>query len=227
MPSTLPPIRPGRGWLTDRMGVRRVVTGHDESGKSVFASDETVEPDRPVLLPAAEFYQLWGGDATPQFPDDGSTPQLAHLLSADRRVPVRDAHHSAGRRAPPNRSSSTPRRQWPTSRASCPDSCGTWTRRIPACTPPTPSTSKWCWRARSCWSSTTAPRSRCTRRHRGAERHATSVEEPWRHPARMALFICGATHANVPARGLRVARAVLVVAPLLSVGGVDEDPVDA
>lgn len=57
------------------MGVRRVVTGHDESGKSVFASDETVEPDRPRLLLAAEFYQLWGGDETPRFPDDGSMPQ--------------------------------------------------------------------------------------------------------------------------------------------------------
>jgi mannose-6-phosphate isomerase-like protein (cupin superfamily) len=56
------------------MGVRRVVTGHDESGKSVFASDEAVEPDRPLLMPSAEFYQLWGGDTTPQFPDDGSMP---------------------------------------------------------------------------------------------------------------------------------------------------------
>ena len=56
------------------MGVRRVVTGHDASGKSVFASDEAVEPDRPLLMPSAEFYQLWGGDATPQFPDDGSMP---------------------------------------------------------------------------------------------------------------------------------------------------------
>lgn len=54
------------------MGVRRVVTGHDASGKSVFASDETVEPDRPALLPSSEFFQLWGGDSTPQFPDDGS-----------------------------------------------------------------------------------------------------------------------------------------------------------
>ena len=56
------------------MGVRRVVTGHDESGRSVFASDETVEPDRPVLMPSAEVYQLWGGDGTPQFPGDGSMP---------------------------------------------------------------------------------------------------------------------------------------------------------
>ena len=50
------------------------MTGHDESGKSVFASDETVEPDRPVLMPSVDVYQLWGGDATPQFPDDGSMP---------------------------------------------------------------------------------------------------------------------------------------------------------
>ncbi len=56
------------------MSVRRVVTGHDETGKSVFASDQTVEPYRPVLLPAAEFYQIWGGDTTPQFPGNGSMP---------------------------------------------------------------------------------------------------------------------------------------------------------
>jgi hypothetical protein len=51
------------------MNVRRVVTGHGSSGKSVFVGDETVEPERPVLMPAAEFHQLWGGDTTPQFPD--------------------------------------------------------------------------------------------------------------------------------------------------------------
>jgi mannose-6-phosphate isomerase-like protein (cupin superfamily) len=56
------------------MGVRRVVTGHDESGKAVFASDQAVEPDRPLLMPAAEFHQLWGGDTTSEFPDDGSMP---------------------------------------------------------------------------------------------------------------------------------------------------------
>jgi mannose-6-phosphate isomerase-like protein (cupin superfamily) len=56
------------------MNVRRVVTGHDESGKSVFVSDEVVEPRMPALLPAAEFHLLWGGDKTSQFPDDGSMP---------------------------------------------------------------------------------------------------------------------------------------------------------
>ena len=56
------------------MDVRRVVTGHDASGKSVFVSDEQVAPRVPVLLPGSEFTMLWGGDETPQFPDDGSMP---------------------------------------------------------------------------------------------------------------------------------------------------------
>lgn len=56
------------------MGVRRVVTGHDASGKSVFVSDEAVAPVAPVLLPGSEFTLLWGGDKTPEFPDDGSMP---------------------------------------------------------------------------------------------------------------------------------------------------------
>jgi mannose-6-phosphate isomerase-like protein (cupin superfamily) len=56
------------------MDIRRVVTGHDASGKSVFVSDETVAPVMPALMPTAEFHQLWGGDDTPQFPDDGSMP---------------------------------------------------------------------------------------------------------------------------------------------------------
>lgn len=56
------------------MDVRRVVTGHDGSGKSVFVSDDAVAPREPVLLAGSEFHLLWGGDQTPQFPDDGSTP---------------------------------------------------------------------------------------------------------------------------------------------------------
>ncbi len=56
------------------MDVRRVVTGHDASGKSVFVSDEAVAPRKPVLLPGSGFTMLWGGDGAPQFPDDGSMP---------------------------------------------------------------------------------------------------------------------------------------------------------
>ena len=54
--------------------IRRVVTGHDASGKSVFVSDEEVPPIQPMLQPDAEFHRLWGGDEAPRFPDDGSMP---------------------------------------------------------------------------------------------------------------------------------------------------------
>jgi mannose-6-phosphate isomerase-like protein (cupin superfamily) len=57
------------------MDVRRVVTGHDASGKSVFVSDETVAPVVPTMLPQFQAHLLWGGDETPQFPDDGAMPE--------------------------------------------------------------------------------------------------------------------------------------------------------
>ena len=59
------------------MNVRRVVTGHDTSGKSVFVSDEEVAPVVPLLMPSAEFHRMWGGDYPSRFPGDGSQP--AHV----------------------------------------------------------------------------------------------------------------------------------------------------
>jgi mannose-6-phosphate isomerase-like protein (cupin superfamily) len=56
--------------LIDAMNVRRVVTGHDASGKSVFVSDEEVS-----ATPVMGLHRLWGGDTTPQFPDDGTMPE--------------------------------------------------------------------------------------------------------------------------------------------------------
>jgi mannose-6-phosphate isomerase-like protein (cupin superfamily) len=57
-----------------QMHVRRVVTGHDGAGRSVFASDEWVEPLRPELFPGWEFHALWGADEPPAYPGDGSQP---------------------------------------------------------------------------------------------------------------------------------------------------------
>jgi mannose-6-phosphate isomerase-like protein (cupin superfamily) len=56
------------------MDIRRVVTGHDESGKSVFLSDEQVAAITLALLPGSEFHRLWGADVKPTFPDDGTQP---------------------------------------------------------------------------------------------------------------------------------------------------------
>lgn len=56
------------------MGIRRLVTGHDDGGKAVFASDEVVDPITSDLVPGMEFFRLWGSDDTSRFPDDGSAP---------------------------------------------------------------------------------------------------------------------------------------------------------
>lgn len=56
------------------MKVRRVVTGQVDGGKSVFVSDDEVEPVTLALLPGAEFHRLWGSDETPKLPTDGTPP---------------------------------------------------------------------------------------------------------------------------------------------------------
>jgi len=59
------------------MKVRRVVTGHDASGRAIVASDNEVDGFRPMLSPGAEFHILWGADEVPHFPDDGKLPPYA------------------------------------------------------------------------------------------------------------------------------------------------------
>ena len=56
------------------MQVRRVVTGQNAAGKSVFVSDEQLDPTTVSLLPGAEFLRIWGYDATAPLPTDGSPP---------------------------------------------------------------------------------------------------------------------------------------------------------
>jgi mannose-6-phosphate isomerase-like protein (cupin superfamily) len=64
------------------MHVRRVVTGHDEGGRSVFASDEQVAPLELALYPGWAFHPLWGGDAPPTYPDDGARPDAPAYFPA-------------------------------------------------------------------------------------------------------------------------------------------------
>jgi hypothetical protein len=56
------------------MNIRRVVTGHDHSGRSVFASDDEVDGLTLDILPGWEFFDMWGADATPTVPDAGEKP---------------------------------------------------------------------------------------------------------------------------------------------------------
>ncbi|GAB3026889.1 cupin [Nocardioides flavus (ex Wang et al. 2016)] len=57
------------------MNIRRVVTGHDANGKSVFASDEEVPGLAFEVLPGWRFFDVWGADETPTFPDAGEKPE--------------------------------------------------------------------------------------------------------------------------------------------------------
>jgi mannose-6-phosphate isomerase-like protein (cupin superfamily) len=52
--------------------IRRVVTGQNADGKSVFVSDEAVDPITLALLPGYEFHRMWAADNPPTLPADGS-----------------------------------------------------------------------------------------------------------------------------------------------------------
>jgi hypothetical protein len=56
------------------MKIRCVVTGRDAAGKSVIAKDSQVEPVTLGSLPGVEFHRIWGGDAVPKLPSDGTPP---------------------------------------------------------------------------------------------------------------------------------------------------------
>ena len=62
--------------------VRRVVTGHDASGKAIFVKDEWVDPVTVDALPGSEFHQLWSGEAPPSFPDDGTQQPMTTYFPA-------------------------------------------------------------------------------------------------------------------------------------------------
>lgn len=54
--------------------VRRVITGQDADGRSVFVSDEKVSGARYALFPGWEFHSLWGTDGPPVIPDPDRLP---------------------------------------------------------------------------------------------------------------------------------------------------------
>ena len=59
------------------MSVRRVVTGHDDTGKAVVVSDEDVQPTDPDFGPK---WSIWAADAAVVLPDGGARPEFAGPL---------------------------------------------------------------------------------------------------------------------------------------------------
>ncbi|MGQ0625828.1 MAG: cupin domain-containing protein [Sporichthyaceae bacterium] len=48
--------------------IKRVVTGVDAQGTSIFYSDAAAEPETLAMMPGAEFFRLWGTDDAPRSP---------------------------------------------------------------------------------------------------------------------------------------------------------------
>ena len=72
----------------------------------MVASDETVDGIALTQLPGAEFHRLWGADAPPRFPDDGSKPEAREYfppLGGFRFMMFTVAPHSTSRRAAADR----------------------------------------------------------------------------------------------------------------------------
>jgi hypothetical protein len=76
------------------MNVRRVLTGHDGSGKAIVVSDEVVQPDSPEFAPK---WSIWAADATVTLPDDGAPPPFSAPL-----VPRPGGFHVIVLTLPPN-----------------------------------------------------------------------------------------------------------------------------
>ena len=54
--------------------VRRIVTGTNGDGRETIVSDMRIAPETIALMPGAAFLDIWGGDAAPALPNDGSEP---------------------------------------------------------------------------------------------------------------------------------------------------------
>jgi mannose-6-phosphate isomerase-like protein (cupin superfamily) len=63
------------------------VTGHTDDGKSIFVSDEVMEPVTAELLAGIEFYSVWAGAGTPSVPADSAAPEPAAFFPAFFPVP--------------------------------------------------------------------------------------------------------------------------------------------
>jgi len=77
------------------MDIRCIVTGQNESGKSVFMRNTSVKPVTLALFPGYEFHRLWGSDSVPEPPSDATTsspafakPAATSLHSAIRNQPA-------------------------------------------------------------------------------------------------------------------------------------------
>jgi mannose-6-phosphate isomerase-like protein (cupin superfamily) len=64
------------------MDIRCIVTGLNESGKSVSMPNTSVKPVTLSLFPGYEFHRLWGSDSVPELPSNGTSPAQPRYFPA-------------------------------------------------------------------------------------------------------------------------------------------------
>ena len=77
------------------MGLRRVVTGHDEKGKAIVVSDDDVHNIvRPAHRPGVEIHNVWVVDSSPAavFGPEDTTTETIGLLPPDNGSVFRVIH---------------------------------------------------------------------------------------------------------------------------------------
>ena len=62
------------------MDIHCVVTGQNETGKSVVMCNKPIKPVNLALLPGYEFHRIWGSDSIPELPSDGTPPPQPHYF---------------------------------------------------------------------------------------------------------------------------------------------------
>jgi hypothetical protein len=82
------------------MDIYCVVTGQNESGKSVIVRNTPVKPVSLALLPGYEFHRLWGSDSALELPSDGTPP------SQPRYFPPKNGFRFGFFTIPPNKRTS-------------------------------------------------------------------------------------------------------------------------
>jgi hypothetical protein len=63
-----------------RPEIHCIVTGRNKAGKSVIVSKDAVNAVSAALAPGYEFFRLWGSDAVPALPSDGTPPAQAQYF---------------------------------------------------------------------------------------------------------------------------------------------------
>jgi hypothetical protein len=62
------------------MDIHCVLTGQDESGKSVIMRNTPINPVSLALLPGYESHRIWGSDSIPELPSDGTPHPQPHYF---------------------------------------------------------------------------------------------------------------------------------------------------